>query len=247
MNLTQTCPIRDSARCTDAPIVFVVDNDDAERERLAQQIRAEGWSVQTARSAEEFLVDLPILATGCLIVEQHLPGMSGLDLQLEVGERLSMPVILMSRHGDIPTTVKAMKAGAHEFLQKPFASDVLLTAIDSAITQSEATLLAQSRRRNLCERYDALSRREREVMHLVTRGRLNKLVGVELGISEITVKAHRGRVMRKMQATTFVELVNMATKLRACHEAFAADASLLTRAREKSQPRSRTMPDVLTI
>jgi FixJ family two-component response regulator len=150
----------------------------------------------------------------CLLVEQSLPGMSGLELQRLLRDQRHLPVIFMSSRVDVEVTVQAMKAGALEFFTKPLLNDVLLLALDQAIGLSRAAMHHQSQMQALAQRYGSLSRREREVMNLVVAGRLNKQVGGELGISEITVKAHRGKMMRKMQATSFAELVYMAASLR---------------------------------
>jgi FixJ family two-component response regulator len=155
-----------------------------------------------------------VFAPSCLILDVNLPDLSGLDLQKRLAEdRLDMPIIFITGYGDVPMTVQAMKAGAVEFLTKPFADQVLLEAIRHALERSDAALGEEAQVRTLQARYRALTGREREVMKLVVRGRLNKVVGRELGISEITVKAHRGRVMRKMEAESLAELVNMGARL----------------------------------
>jgi FixJ family two-component response regulator len=173
-----------------------------------------GWQTSSASSAEEFLALPRAMTPGCLVAETNLPGLSGLELQRRVIDRTEMPIIFLSNHADVLATVQAMKAGAFEFLTKPFVGEVLLQAIQQAIERSRAALCHLARTRALQERYESLSAREREVMSLVVAGRLNKQVGGELGISEITVKAHRGKMMRKMQATSFAELVNMAASIR---------------------------------
>ncbi|MET0535449.1 MAG: response regulator [Steroidobacter sp.] len=195
------------------PVVFVVDSDVTVRDALAAMIRAGGWQSRTAASAEEFLMLPDAVAPGCLVTELHLPGMSGLDLQRRVRDREELPIIFMSANADLRDTVRAMKAGAFEFLPKPVLPDLLRDAIRAAMERSYFALRQLTQIRMLRERYDQLSRREREVMSLLVRGRLNKQVGGELGISEITVKAHRGRMMRKMQAASFAELVTMAASL----------------------------------
>ena len=197
-----------------APIVYVVDDDVSVREALESLIRHAGWQPEIFASADEFLSRPRALTPSCLILDVALPGLNGLELQQRIAAELqAMPVIFITGYGDIPTSVRAMKAGAAEFLTKPFAEDVLLDAVERAIEQSEAALDRHAQVQSLRERYATLTRREREVMSLVVSGRLNKQVGGELGISEITVKAHRGRVMRKMQARSLVDLVDGATRL----------------------------------
>src|SRR5262245_52250032 len=205
------------------PIVFVVDDDVSVRESLELLIGCEGWQVEIFASADEFLSRPRPLAPSCLILDLSLPGLSGLDLQKRIAsERTDMPIIFITGHGDIPSTVQAMKAGAVEFLTKPFTADVLLSAIRHAIERSRVALLQDERLQGLRDRYASLSLRERQVMALVVRGLLNKQVGGELGISEITVKAHRGRVMQKMKADSLAELVEIAGQLRLEHTGPAA-------------------------
>ena len=201
---------------TDAiPTVFVVDDDISVRESLELLIRCAGWQAETFASAQEFLARPRAVAPSCLVLDVSMPGLNGLDLQQRVAvERADMPIIFITGHGDVPMSVQAMKAGAAEFLTKPFGDNVLLTAIRNAIDRSRTAMSREAEIRALRDSYALLSRREREVMALVVSGRLNKQVGGELGISEITVKAHRGKVMRKMKAGSLADLVNMAAQLR---------------------------------
>lgn len=197
------------------PIVFVVDDDISVRESLEALIRSAGWQPETFVSAQEFLSRPPALVPNCLVLDVSLPGLNGLDLQKRIAsDRTDMPIIFITGYGDVPTTVRAMKAGAVEFLTKPFSDDALLDAIRNAIEKSGNAIGRAAEIQVLVDRYEMLSRREREVMALVTTGLLNKQVAFDLGISEITVKAHRGRVMRKMQAGSLVDLAAMAAKLR---------------------------------
>lgn len=196
-----------------APVVFVIDDDISVRESLEALIRNAGWQVETFKSAQDFLSRPRIVVPSCLVLDVALPGLSGLDLQKRVVDRTGLPIIFITGYGDVPTTVQAMKAGAVEFLTKPFADDSLLSAIRQALERSRAALEHEAEIGILQERYASLSRREREVMSLVVRGMLNKQAAFELGISEITVKAHRGRLMRKMKASSLADLVTMAAKI----------------------------------
>lgn len=196
------------------PTVFVVDDDVSVRESLELLIGCAGWQPETFASAREFLAHPRVLAPSCLILDVSLPDLNGLDLQKRIaGDRVDMPIIFITGHGDIPMTVRAMKAGAVEFLTKPFSDEALLSAIRHAIERSQTELGRESEMQVLRDRYASLSTREREVMALVVSGLLNKQVGAELGISEITVKAHRGRMMGKMKAASLADLVNMAARL----------------------------------
>jgi len=196
------------------PIVFVVDDDVSVRESLELLIRGEGWQAETFASAQEFLTRPRALAPSCLVLDVSLPGLNGLDLQKRVAaERTDMPIIFITGHGDIPMSVQAMKAGAVEFLTKPFGDDALLSAIRQAIERSHTALAREAEMRTLRDCYESLTHRERQVMVLVVSGLLNKQVGGELGISEITVKAHRGKVMQKMKADSLADLVKMAARL----------------------------------
>jgi FixJ family two-component response regulator len=194
-------------------VVFVVDDDVSVRESLELLIRTAGWRPETFASAQEFLSRPRSTVPCCLVLDVTLPGLNGLELQQQLADRTIMPIIFITGHVDVPTTVQAMKAGAVEFLTKPFKNDVLLDAIRGAIEHSRAALRLDSEMRALRHRYESLTPREREVMALVVSGLLNKQVGGELGISEITVKAHRGQVMRKMRADSLPDLVTMAARL----------------------------------
>ena len=202
-------------------IVLVVDDDISVRESLEHLLRHEGLDVETFVSAQEFLSRPPVAVPSCLVLDISLPGLNGLDLQKRVAiERHEMPIIFITGHGDIPITVQAMKAGAVEFLIKPFNDEILLKAIRNALVRSKALLDRSAEIRNLKARYSCLTAREREVMALVVVGLPNKQVGSELGISEITVKAHRGSMMRKMEVESLAELVSIATRLRLTSPSF---------------------------
>jgi FixJ family two-component response regulator len=193
--------------------VFVVDDDVSVRESLELLLRTAGWQPETFASAQEFLARPRPTVPCCLVLDVSLPGLSGLDLQKQLADRTDMPIIFITGHGDVPITVQAMKAGAVEFLTKPFRDDVLLDAIRGAIERSQVAFREDSQVRLLRDRYASLTPRERDVMALVVSGLLNKQVGGELGISEITVKAHRGQVMCKMKADSLPDLVTMAARL----------------------------------
>ena len=195
------------------PIVFVVDDDISVRESLELLITSAGWRPETFASAQEFLSRPRAGVPCCVVLDVRIPGLNGLELQQQLGERADMPIIFITGYGDVPMTVRAMKAGAVEFLTKPFNDDVLLEAIRQAIERSRAALRQESEMQTLRTCYSSLTPREREVMALVVSGLLNKQVGGELGISEITVKAHRGQVMRKMKADSLPDLVTMAARL----------------------------------
>jgi FixJ family two-component response regulator len=200
---------------TGAPVVYVVDDDISVRESLELMIIAAGWQPQTFASAQEFLSHPRVFGPSCLILDINLPDLSGLDLQKRIlADHTDIPIIFLTGYGDVPMSVRAMKAGAVEFLTKPFRDDVMLGAVQQAIDRSEVRLADAAKLQALQDRYASLTSREREVMGLVVSGLLNKQVGGHLGISEITVKAHRGQVMRKMQARSFADLVQISAKLR---------------------------------
>jgi FixJ family two-component response regulator len=197
------------------PIVYVVDDDVSVRESLELLIENAGWTPVLFASAHDFL-SLPSLrmaAPTCLVLDVTLPGLTGLELQERLADRSAMPIIFITGYGDVPMTVRAMKAGAIEFLTKPFRDDVLLDAIRGAIERSRAALRHDAEMRSVRNNYESLTPRERDVMALVVAGRLNKQIASELGISEITVKAHRGQMMRKMKADSLPDLVTMAASL----------------------------------
>jgi FixJ family two-component response regulator len=207
------CGALQEAFAITTPIVFVVDDDVSFRGFLKSLVESAGWQPETFASAGEFLSRPRALVPSCLLLDIGLPDISGLDVQQRLADRSDMPIIFITGHADVAMTVRAMKAGAAEFLTKPCKNDVLLEAIGHAVERSTAALYREAEMQALRGRYAALSRREREVMALVVAGRLNKQVGGELGISEITVKAHRGRMMRKMSARSLPDLVTMAALL----------------------------------
>jgi FixJ family two-component response regulator len=195
-------------------IVFVVDDDISVRESLELLIEFAGWQPETFASAEEFLAHPRMATPSCLVLDVSLPALTGLELQKLIGaDRVDMPIIFITGHGDVPMTVQAMKAGAVEFLTKPFDDDVLLSAIRHALKRSAAVLDEQAEITALRNGFDSLTPREQDVMRLVVVGMLNKQIGLKLGISEITVKAHRGKVMQKMQAGSVADLVKTAVRL----------------------------------
>ena len=193
--------------------VFVIDDDVSVRESLELLITSEGWRAETYASGQDFLSRPRAGLPCCLLLDLTLPGVNGLELQKQLAERTDMPIIFITGHGDIPTTVRAMKGGAVEFLTKPLQHDLLVGAIRGALDRSRAARRLDSEMQVLRQRYASLTPREREVMALVVSGLLNKQVGGELGISEITVKVHRGQVMRKMKADSLPDLVTMAARL----------------------------------
>lgn len=205
------------------PIVFVVDDDAWVRESLETLLEDEGWQPETFASAQEFLGRPRASTPSCLVLDVSLPGLSGLELQKRLAERTDMPIIFVTGHGDIPMSVGAMKAGAVEFLTKPFSDEVLLTAIRQALERSRIALAREAELRELRDHYASLTPRERDVMALVVSGLLNKQVAGELGITESTVKAHRGQVMQKMKANSVADLVKMTARL---HQSVATNHSM---------------------
>jgi FixJ family two-component response regulator len=195
------------------PTVFVVDDDISVRESLELLIMSSGWKAETFASAQDFLSRPRATVPCCLVLDVTMPGLTGLDLQQQLAERTEMPIIFITGYGDVPTSVRAMKAGAVEFLTKPLKDDVLLDAIRDAIERSRVAQREAAELQALRNCYASLTPRERDVMALVVSGLLNKQVGGELEISEITVKAHRGQVMRKMKAASLPDLVTMAARL----------------------------------
>jgi FixJ family two-component response regulator len=196
------------------PKIFVVDDDESVREALGSLIRSTGLSVEMFASAQEFLSRRPADEPGCLVLDVRLPGLSGLDLQQRLAEiNIETPIIFITGHGDIPMSVRAMKAGAVEFLTKPFRDEDLLDAIDEAIQRDESARGRQAEIAELRDLYESLTAREREVMALVVSGLLNKQAAAELGVNEGTIKVHRGQVMQKMRASSFADLVRMSERL----------------------------------
>ena len=209
-----SAPVHKSMPSHAPPIVFVVNDDVSVRASLQSLVVSAGWQAEVFACAREFLAYPRVFAPGCLLLDVNLRDVNGLDLQKRVSaDRGDLPIIFITGHGNVPIAVQAMKAGAIEFLTKPFRSDVLLSAVHDAIERSKALLCHEAQLRALRERHASLSRREREVMALVVCGLLNKQVSGELGISEITVKQHRGRMMRKMRTRSLPELVTIAARL----------------------------------
>ena len=195
-------------------IVFVVDDDVSVRESLESLIEFAGWQAETFAAAADFLVRPRTTTPSCLVLDVSLPDLNGLELQkLIASERRDMPIIFITGHGDVPMSVQAMKGGAVEFLTKPFDDEILLSAIRHALTRSASVLDEQAEIASLRGTYESLTPREQEVMQLVVAGMLNKQIGLKLGISEITVKAHRGKMTQKMKADSVADLVKAAMKL----------------------------------
>ena len=217
MNLTGVSIGCTPPKYQETPVVFIVNSDASTREALDLLIRSAEWRTTTAASLDEFVARPHAMTPSCLVVELHLPGLSGLDLESLVLDRAEMPIIFISGDADVPTAVQAMKAGAFEFLTKPVAGDILLSVIADAIEYSRAALNHATRVHTLQQRYESLTPRQREVLSLVVSGRLNKQIGGDLAISEITVKAHRGKMMRKMKARSLSELINIAATLSLAH------------------------------
>jgi FixJ family two-component response regulator len=205
------------------PIVFVVDDDAWVRESLETLIQDEGWRSETFATAQEFLDRPRAFTPSCLVLDISLPGLNGLELQKRLAERTDMPIIFITGHGDIPMSVGAIKAGAVEFLTKPFNDEVLLTAIRQALERSRLALAREAEMQELRDHYASLTPRERDVMALVVSGLLNKQIAGELGIAESTVKAHRGQVMQKMKANSVADLVKMTARL---HQSAATNHSM---------------------
>src|SRR6476661_2175146 len=197
----------------EVPVVFVVDDDVSVRESLELLIGSAGWHPETFASAEDFLARSRIDGPSCLVLDVSLPNLNGLDLQKRIVDQADIPIIFITGYGDVPTTVQAMKAGAVEFLTKPFDDEVLLSAIRDAIERSTSVLHDEAEITALRSSYESLTRREQDVLQLVVAGMLNKQIGLKLGISEITVKAHRGKMMQKMKVDSVADLVKVAMRL----------------------------------
>jgi FixJ family two-component response regulator len=211
--MTLTVPTK-TTKPEPKPVVFIVDDDISIRESLELLIDSAGWNAETFTCAQEFLARSRPNGPSCLLLDVSLPGLNGLDLQERIrSDRPEMPIIFISGQGDIPVTVRAMKAGAIEFLEKPYGEQAVLAAVRHALERSQATLSVRQKSQATRDAYASLTPRERDVMSLVVSGLLNKQVGGELGISEITVKTHRGNAMRKMNAKSLADLVNMAAEL----------------------------------
>jgi len=216
-----------STKPTDArptPIVFVVDDDVSVRESLELLIHSAGWSPETFPSAAAFLARPRVDVPSCLVLDVSLPDLNGLELQTRIADdRFELPIIFITGYGDVPMTVRAMKAGAVEFLTKPFNDEVLLTAIRQALERSRLALAREAEMQELRDHYASLTPRERDVMALVVSGLLNKQIAGDLGIAESTVKAHRGQVMQKMKANSVADLVKMTARL---HQSAATNHSM---------------------
>lgn len=214
MNAVSTSGQPNSSHKPAVPIVFIVDDDFSVRESLELLVRAKSWHPETFASAQEFLDRPRAHVPSCLVLDVSLPGLNGLELQKRVAvERSDMPIIFITGHGDVPTSVEAMKAGAVEFLTKPFSNDLLVNAICNALDRSRTNLRNEAEMQALRDCYASLTRREREVMTLVVSGLLNKQVGGELGIHENTVKYHRAQALKKMKADSLADLVRKAARL----------------------------------